>query len=303
MKIDTHAHRRSLCQLAIGSLPRQLQDQLSQADRKQLLSVLNQLENRSRHLDYLPVFGYLSLRSDNYRELGKQSQSLVVAGHDVVEATLTDHGLDFVLSTVYRGTPERPGVVAGLSTREGVDTPGVLLKVPKSVRTLAAVLEREFFAESDLLDSPEGSNCQYLSYLREVSLVSGEKVLALTFLTNPGSLKAVSHRQQLTAKKLAWLMTAQGGFRRKNGDSSVKGGACFDYWVDSYLKPRRRLGQPIDPLVEKALHLAQVLPATSFRGMSPLRELQSLQKPEKDQAIVRVGSENLWRDDVGLRSA
>lgn len=286
--VTRRSHTRSLCQQALELLPFRLCSQLSKADRKQLLSTFNQLEEQSRHLSYLPIFGYLSLRSDNYRELGKSSQDDVVQGRDVVNATLPNHGLDFVISTVYRGTPEQPGVVAGLSARADMDTPGVVLKVPKSAKCLATILEREFFAESDLEDSAAGSNSMYRPYLKNVVLEDGSEVQALTFLTNPQSIKALSTTQKITPRLLASLMSSTGGFRRKDGDDSVKGGSCWSYWMNSYIRPRKKAGQQIDPMVEEALMLAQLLPASSFSGIKFPHELVTLQKPERKQAIVRV---------------
>lgn len=320
-------HRRqsapkTLCARALDLLPQRLQQQLSKCDRKQILEAFDRLEACSAHLDYLPVFGYLSLRSDNYRELGKASQADVVPGRDVVCANLPDHGLDFILSTVYRGTPEHPGVVAGLSEKAGVETPGVLLKIPKHPERVAAILEREFFAESDLVDIGGVSNSMYRPYLKEVNLQDGTASQAIVFLTNEDSAKAISHRQTMTPQLLAWLMTGEGGFRSKDEEGNLKGGACWNYWNDSYLQPRRAKAQEVDPLVEEALNLAKLIPSretleymdqratsearlmgdallTVFDGVCLPRELQSGQKPEAEQQMVRCRSEQRPTDNTG----
>lgn len=297
--------KQSLCQKAIASLPTQLQRQLSEVDLKVLLRTVQELEWESRELDHLPVFGYLSLRSDNFRELGKKNQEEVRVGTDLVEATLPHHGLDFILSTVFRGTPEHPGVVAGLSPRDGVETPGVLLKIPKRVKCLAAVLEREFFAECDLEDSNGHSNSMYLPFLKPVRLKNGSRVKALVFLTNPHSAKALSFRGKVVPERLAWHLAGEGGFRRKGESGPLRGGSCWSYWLNSYLRPRQREGQSVDPLVTEAMTLTRSLPEwpcaeTASVDPKMLRNLTRLQKPKSEQAIERVRAEFDSGRSVGM---
>src|SRR5262249_3745695 len=157
-------------------------------------------------LNYVPVFGYLSLRTDGHRELGKASQADVVPGQDTIEATLCGYSVGVVASTVYRGTPQRPGVVAGLSEAPGRDTAGTLLKVPlpKAEQLLTALFHREYFAEDDLHgDRPQA---MYKPVLLEVKTETGETVRALVFITNPESEKAL---RDLTPAQLAWFMGAK----------------------------------------------------------------------------------------------
>ena len=101
-----------------GALNRLLQ---LAADRAAIAASLAELQAsvEENGLDYVPVFGYSSLRTDNHRELGLPSQADVVPGRDVVDATLPGFDVGAVASTVYRGTPEHPGAVAGLNPHCG----------------------------------------------------------------------------------------------------------------------------------------------------------------------------------------
>ncbi|HEY4222012.1 MAG TPA: hypothetical protein VGO62_11725, partial [Myxococcota bacterium] len=105
----------------IGRLPHELQGRLSLGDVSMIKTAIGRLQQavREAKLDFIPVFGYLSLRTNNFAELGKKTQEDVVVGKDVVDATLRGFDIDVVASSVFRGTPEHPGAVAGLGRKEG----------------------------------------------------------------------------------------------------------------------------------------------------------------------------------------
>ncbi len=138
---------------------------------------------RKQGLSYAPVFGYLSLRTNNFHELGLPGPAFVVPGKHTIEAKLNGHDIGVVASTVYRGTPEHPGVVAGLSEKEGATTTGTLLKLPlmRAEELLARVFHREYFAEDDL--DGEKPQAMYRPVVREVTTATGEHVDALVFIT------------------------------------------------------------------------------------------------------------------------
>ncbi|MFD2426736.1 gamma-glutamylcyclotransferase [Ralstonia solanacearum] len=110
-------------------------------------------EVKDKGLDYVPVFGYLSLRYKNSHELGKNNQDEVREGKDWLPATLPGHDLDYVMSTQYRGHCQHPGVVAGLSRSEGKSMEGIILKLPvaNAEELLARVIRRELLDENDLI--------------------------------------------------------------------------------------------------------------------------------------------------------
>lgn len=234
------------------ALPTAERERLSPAEREMIKDVVAQLQGsvQKAGLSYVPVFGYLSLRKDNHRELGLPSQQDVVPGQHTVEATLHDHDIGVVASTIYRGTPEHPGVVAGLSGEQGASTPGTVLKVPlaKAEELLTTIFHREYFAEDDLVgDKPQA---MYKPVLRDVKTADGETVKALVFITNPDSVKDINADGKLTPGQLAWFMGATGGFKSSKGHH---GGASFDYWNKSYFGP--------DKVIREAIDLAKYVPS------------------------------------------
>ena len=234
------------------ALPQAERERLSPAERELIGSVVAELKAsvEQQGLDYVPVFGYLSLRKDNHRELGLPSQSDVVPGQHTVEATLPGHDIGVVASTIYRGTPEHPGVVAGLSAEPGASTPGTVLKVPlqRAEELLTTIFHREYFAEDDLKgDKPQA---MYKPVLRDVQTADGQTVKALVFITNPDSVKDINPDGKMTPGELAWFMAATGGFRSPKGHH---GGASFDYWNNSYFGP--------DKVIRKAIELAPYVPS------------------------------------------
>ena len=253
----------------IGKMPKDLAARLSDGDRAMIQGAVDTLQSavQKKGLDHVPVFGYLSLRTDNHRELGKASQNDVVDGQDVVPATLKGWDLEVVASTVYRGTPEHPGAVAGLGENAAGETPGVILKVPlsRAEELLAVVLAREFFAEGDLKDSPgkDGpvSNAMYKPLVAPVTSGGDSDIPALVFVTNQDGAKAVKNifsKNDLSTSELAWLFSAQGGFVDDKG--AAKGGPSVDYWEASYVKARDAAGQPVSPAIREAVDRAKLMP-------------------------------------------
>lgn len=257
----------------VRELPERLRESLSKSELERLERKIATLQNEvaSAKLDYVPVFGYLSLLVNNYHELGKRAQDEVVPGRDVVRASLADHAVDVVASTVFRGTPEHPGVVAGLRNMPGESVPGVVLKLPteRAEELLARVLARELFAESDLASE---NSSMYVPEVGDVTLENGERVKALFFVTNPSSPKALTERQfdyfgsdGLTASRLAYFMAARGGVEisDKNGKTRVMGGPCVDYWTDGYLRIRRESNYPIDFRIARAVEASKSGPSVA----------------------------------------
>lgn len=255
----------------VALLPSSLQARLGPADCDKIQDAVRtiQREVQTRGLSYVPVFGYLSLRTNNFKELGKASQADVGAA-DVVSATLTGHDIDVVASTVFRGTPEHPGAVAGLRERAGSQTPGAMLKVPlaRAEELLAVLLARELFAEGDLHDGVDGrgevvSNAMYAPAVKNIH-VDGEDIPAFMFVTNTDGAKAVSRPGAfgddlgLTVERMAWLFAGQGGFVGEGG--AVQGGRSLDYWEVSYAAARKLAGEPIDPTIAEAIDRAKLLP-------------------------------------------
>lgn len=265
----------------VARLPASLRARLSPGDLKLIEEAIDELQRsvRAAKLDGVPVFGYLSLRTHNFAELGKQSQDEVVAGRDVFAARLPGFDVDVVASSMYRGTPAHPGAVAGLGKKEGAVTPGVVLKVPlaRAEELLAVLLARELFAEGDLKDGVgrDGapvSNAMYAPAVLTVTIDdetaergwAGRSVPALVFVTNETGAKAVSRPgafgddQGLTTERLAYLFASQGGFVNAAGQSF--GGPSVDYWQKSYLEARRAAGQPVDPQIAAAIELSKLHP-------------------------------------------
>lgn len=236
----------------IARLAPELQARLSPGDKRAIEVALGELQKqvRAAKLDYVPVFGYLSLRTLNFAELGKRCQADVVHGRDVVNASLPNHDVDVLVSTMFRGTPEHPGAVAGLAAKEGASTPGVVLKVPldRAEELLAVVLAREMFAEGDLVDLRDQSgapvsNALYAPKVITVAQEDGRDVPALVFTTNEHGDKAVAATPDpfgdaaklknhdgigLSVERMAYLFAAQGGFVDKSGKAF--GGPAIDYW-------------------------------------------------------------------------
>ena len=269
------------------ALPIAASSRLSAAEKTMISAVVDELRASVQNsgLSYVPVFGYLSLRKDNFRELGKSSQAEVVNGRDTVEASLADHDIDVVASTIYRGTPEHPGVVAGLGSAVGRSTPGTLLKIPldRAEELLSHIFHREYFAEDDL--SGQKPQAMYRPVLREVKTASGETVKALVFVTNDDSAKAVNRNgvlgsDKLTVEQMAWFMGANGGFEGKSGRL---GGASRTYWENSYLAPRRSSHEVMDPTIGKAIELSKWVPSpetTDYLAKNALTEPRAMQALE-----------------------
>lgn len=234
------------------SLPKAERERLSPAERTMIKEVVAELKESAQQqgLGYVPVFGYLSLRKDNYRELGLKSQSEVQEGKHVVDAKLDGHDIGVVASTIYRGTPEYPGVVAGLSARPDALTEGTVLKVPldRAEELLGLIFHREYFAEDDL--EGETPQAMYKPVLREVTTKDGEKLKALVFITNPDSKKDINPEGKMTPGELAWFMGASGGFRSPRGHH---GGLSFDYWSNAYFGA--------DKVIREAIELAKYVPS------------------------------------------
>ncbi|WP_412769407.1 type III effector protein [Ralstonia pseudosolanacearum] len=240
-------------------------------------------------LNYVPVFGYLSLRYKNFHELGKRSQDEVREGQDWVPATLEEHALDFVMSTQYRGHHQHPGVVAGLNRSEGRAMDGVILKLPvgNAEELLARVIRRELLDENDLIHpmpvtppaetagragsaeanparppSPRKarSNLMYSSAVEPVTLPGGATVKALVFVTNPDSAKSLASvfkdREGVSPQRLAYLMTS--------ASKSNLGGPSIDYWK-RFVETCEAAKTAVPPIVSQAIQLASDWP-DAFTG-------------------------------------
>jgi cation transport regulator ChaC len=257
----------------VARLPAPLRARLGPADLERIHDAIGALQQavREHKLDWVPVFGYLSLRTHNFAELGKRSQDEVVHGRDVVNATLPGFDVEVVASSMLRGTPEHPGAVAGLGKKEGGAAPGVILKLPlaRAEELLARLLARELFAEADLADGRDDdgrarSNQMYTTAVEVVQLETGESVPALVFMTNAEGEKAVSapgafgDGAALTVERAAWLIAGQGGF--VDAEGRTFGGPSVEYWEKSYLLARQAAGQPVDPKIAAAIELSKLHP-------------------------------------------
>jgi hypothetical protein len=251
----------------VGRLPASLQARLGPADLAAIAEAVATIQQQvqQRGLSYVPVFGYLSLRTINAAELGVASQADVVPGKHIVDAFMPDHAVDVVASTVFRGTPEHPGAVAGLRQQPGERTPGSMLKVPveRAEELLAVLLAREMFAEGDLVDGAHGSNAMYTPTVRDV-VVDGDTIPAFVFVTNTQGAKALTAGGTLgddvglDVGRMAWLFASSGGFVDDNGVQ--RGGKAIDYWQASYASARAAAQQPIDPTIAEAIDRARLMP-------------------------------------------
>lgn len=256
----------------VARLPAELRARLTDGDKELIAEAVAALQRgvREHKLDWVPVFGYLSLRTHNFAELGKKSQDEVVAGRDVVNATLAGFDIDVVASSMFRGTPEHPGAVAGLGPKEGASTPGVVLKVPlaRAEELLAVLFARELFAEGDLKDGAGTgrpvSNAMYAPRVETVSLEGGPSVPALVFVTNDRGAKAVDRKNAfgdergLTLERMAFLFSSQGGY--VDADGKAAGGPSIDYWQKFYVEARQAAGQPVDAKIAAAIELSKLHP-------------------------------------------
>jgi hypothetical protein len=251
----------------VARLPMSLQARLGPADLRAIADAVATIQQQvqQRGLPYVPVFGYLSLRTINAAEVGVASQADVVPGKHIVDAHMPDHAVDVVASTVFRGTPEHPGAVAGLRQQPGATTPGSMLKVPveRAEELLSVLLAREMFAEGDLVDGAHGSNAMYTPTVRDI-VVDGTTMPAFVFVTNTAGAKALTADHALgddvglDVGRMAWLFASSGGFVDDNGVQ--RGGKAVDYWQASYASARAAAQQPIDPTIAEAIDRARLMP-------------------------------------------
>ncbi len=279
----------------IARLPADQQARLSEIDRARFTKVVRDLQKKveERGLPYVPVFGYLSLISDNYRELGLNAQSEVVDGKHVKDATLHDYSVGEVASTVFRGTPTHVGTVATLLERRDEQVSGVMLMLPldRAEELLAVVCARELIAESDLKNRVDSngspiSNAMYEPDIKEVVIGDGTRTWtepALLFRSNEAGAKFLG---DLTPGQRAYFMSSRdGGFLKPNnekpGEPDKKlGGRAVDYWRN-YMNVRAAADRPIDPRITAAVELAPLFPT-----LSVLRDLSASRDPN-DVRVLR----------------
>lgn len=241
--------------------PRQ-RARLSLADRASIARALRALEHevQARGLTSIPVFGYLSLRTRNADVFGKP-QTEVRPGVDVVDASLPGWNVGVVLSTLYRGSPEHPGAVAGLTEDERARTPGSVLHLPlaQADDMLARLIAREMIGESDLDDRAGHSNGMYIPRVLDVTLADGNTIPALVFVTNPDGAKDPQRviGESLSVGQLAYFMLGAGGFVAEDG--TRYGGRSVDYWQESYVGLKRALAEPVDETIAAAIHTAHLV--------------------------------------------
>lgn len=249
----------------IAMLPPAQRQRLNAREREALAAAVHALRSHveAEGLDFIPVFGHWSLRTDNYRELGKASQDEVQEGRDTVPARIGDYGMDFVASTEYRGRPQHPGAVASIAPSPGGQVPGTLLKLPfdRAEELLTVLLTREIGAEADLRAPPDAqgrprSSLMYQPAVRPVTLQDGSTVHALLFETNPDGAKslrrAFGDEAGLTAGRLAFFIAGEGGFVR---DGKHYGGPSADYWRAG-MQRLEASGDAPDPLLAEAYRIA-----------------------------------------------
>lgn len=249
----------------IAMLPPAQRQRLNAREREALAAAVQALRSHveAEGLDFIPVFGHWSLRTDNYRELGKASQDEVQEGRDTVPARIGDYGMDFVASTEYRGRPQHPGAVASIAPSPGGQVPGTLLKLPfdRAEELLTVLLTREIGAEADLRAPPDAqgrprSSLMYQPAVRPVTLQDGSTVHALLFETNPDGAKslrrAFGDEAGLTAGRLAFFIAGEGGFVR---DGKHYGGPSADYWRAG-MQRLEASGDAPDPLLAEAYRIA-----------------------------------------------
>lgn len=249
----------------IALLPAAQRQRLNATERATVAEVVRELRRHveAAGIDFVPVFGHWSLRTDNYRELGRASQADVQEGRDTLPARIADYGMDFVASTEYRGRPQHPGAVASIAPLPGGQVPGTVLKLPfdRAEELLTVLLVREVGAEADLRSPPDAdgrprSSLMYRPAVRPVTLADGSTLHALLFETHPEGPKSLRRvfgdAAGLTAERLAFFIAAEGGFVR---DGRAFGGPSADYWkagmqrlVDS--------GDTPDPLLAEAFRIA-----------------------------------------------
>ncbi|SDP03008.1 Cation transport regulator ChaC [Paracidovorax cattleyae] len=249
----------------IAMLPPAQRQRLNARERETLAAAVHALRRHieAEGLDFIPVFGHWSLRTDNYRELGKASQDEVQEGRDTVPARIGDYGMDFVASTEYRGRPQHPGAVASIAPSPGSQVPGTLLKLPfdRAEELLTVLLMREIGAEADLRAPPDAqgrprSSLMYQPAVRPVTLQDGSTVHALLFETNPDGAKSLRRtfgdEAELTAGRLAFFIAGEGGFVR---DGKRYGGPSADYWRAG-MQRLEASGDAPDPLLAEAYRIA-----------------------------------------------
>ncbi|WP_233504273.1 gamma-glutamylcyclotransferase [Xylophilus ampelinus] len=247
----------------LQNLPPSLSGCLTPSEQKLVADTIGELRHHveAGQLNFVPVFGHWSLRTDNHRVLGKASQADVVEGRDTLPASIKDYGMDFVSSTVFRGTPRHPGAVASITARIDDQVAGIVLKLPlaRAEELLMGLLERELLSEADLravadVEGQPRSNLMYRPAVRPVVLDDGSTVHALVFETNPHGAKSLSRvfddADGLTPPRLAYFMTAQGGFEHAG---QRLGGSSLDYWragmqllEKSGIRPPALLGEAYD---------------------------------------------------------
>ncbi|CAM3794045.1 gamma-glutamylcyclotransferase [Paracidovorax anthurii] len=250
----------------MAALPPEQRQRLNAKERETVANAVSELRHHveAAGIDFVPVFGFWSLRTDNHHELGKASQAEVVEGRDTLPARAMDYRMDYVASTEYRGRPQHPGAVASIAPAEGSQVPGTLLKLPldRAEELLTALLAREVGAEADLRSPPDAqgtprSSLMYRPVVRPVQMADGSALHALLFETNPESAKSLSRvfgdDKGLTAERLAFFIASgDGGFER---DGKKLGGPSADYWKAG-MQRLADAGDAPDPLLAEAYRIA-----------------------------------------------
>lgn len=258
---------RTLSWRILRALRRDSRASLTAGELRDIERVLTKLFQRVRDagLSYVPVFGYLSLMTDNAYELGKSRQENVLPGRDIVPARLEGYEIAPVATTVTRGTPTHPGVVAGLSPKQGRNVLGVMLKIPlsRAALLLPRLLKRELSVENDLrMSDSRTSAWMYRAQVLPVELENGQHIPCLVFTTNPDSPKALLEQRvfadtdnpsgQWPAGALAWAMAAQ----------AHDGRLARDYW-SAYISLCRSKAFPVADWVLAAVAQSARVPNES----------------------------------------
>ncbi|MDA8523558.1 gamma-glutamylcyclotransferase [Acidovorax sp. NCPPB 4044] len=250
----------------MAALPPEQRQRLNAKERETVAQAVNELRRHveASGIDFVPVFGFWSLRTNNHQELGKASQAEVIEGRDTQPARALDYRMDYVASTEYRGRPQHPGAVASIAPSEGGQVPGTLLKLPfdRAEELLTVLLAREVGAEADLRSPPDAegaprSSLMYRPVVRPVQMDDGSTLHALLFETNPESAKSLSKvfgdDEGLTAERLAFFIaSSEGGFER---DGKKLGGPSADYWKAG-MQRLAETGDAPDPLLAQAYRIA-----------------------------------------------